>query len=422
MISKEIVFICLLIGSLLSSPTVLADPPDSLAPLNAEPNYLLLKNGSVLKGTIRAEKDRVSVAVDGNSTIYVESKQVSFIGTSLESIYQHQRSGIRQWGTGEHWQMAQWCIQQGLIDRAIEHYEVLKQSADSPRLKQLEHMLRQAILAEESVQQAVHLRTQPAGASVVTGEQFVPSNVVQANSESPRSVSAPSEVAQEKGGTENWNKHEVPGYIRKTFQSSILPVLVSRCGQSGCHGMFGKSDFHIYQPVGEQAAMTLARDLDAVLRFIDRDRIEDSQLLAYATKPHGIQRNPSLNPTRADERVLIERINLWAKSLALSKKPETTMPTQYPTVPATSSKTPVGTGTPPTNLATRKSRQLDDVEQDRNAKLSKPPKSALPTEFLSMSELAELEAAIEKFEKQTTGKAQAKKDPFDADAFNRQFR
>ena len=43
-------------------------------------------------------------------------------------------------------------------------------------------------------------------------------------------------------------------------------------------------------------------------------------------------------------------------------------------------------------------------------------------EKASETELAELEAAIDKFEKQTSGGTQAKKDPFDPEAFNRQFR
>jgi len=425
MISKKRITCTLLIGSFFVFANVLADPPDALAQRKSETSYLLLKNGNVLKGTVRAEKERVSVAVDGHSTLFVESKQVSFIGPTLESIYEHQRSGVRQWGTGEHWQMAQWCVQQGLIDRAIEHYEVLKRSAsDSPRFKELEHMLRQALLSDETVKQAVHIKKQTTEMSSPTSQESNLNSVVQASSESPRPKSLPKAASPEV--RESRNKHEIPGYIRKTFQNSILPVLVSRCGQSGCHGMLGKSDFHIYQPVGEQAALTLARDLDEVLRYIDQDQTQDSPLLAYATQAHGIQRNPSLSHARADERALIERVNFWVKSLALSQKPETNMPAQYPADQATSkptsnSKSTV-TGAPAISSTSRKSRWPGEVEQDRNAKLSKPAKSAAPTEFLSMSELAELEAAIDKFEKQTSGGTQAKKDPFDPEAFNRQFR
>ena len=424
MISKKLIVSCLLFGIFLMFANVLADAPDAREQGKSDPSYLLLKNGNVLKGTVRAEKERVSVSVDGNSTLFVESKQVSFIGPTLESIYQHQRSSIRHWGTGEHWQLAQWCIQQGLIDRAIEHYEVLERTAtDSPRFKQLEQMLRQALLADESVKQAVHSKIQSTVSSLPSIQESNSNAVIRANSESPRLKSVPKDSSLDVGVAENGIKHEIPGYIKKTFQNSILPVLVSKCGQSGCHGMLGKSDFHIYQPVGEQAAITLSRNLDEVLRYIERDRIEESPLLAYATKAHGIQRNPSLSPTRADERALIERINFWVKSLALSQKPETTMPKQYPATQAAPISPTAVAGLPSANASVRNSRGPAAVEQDRNAKLSKPAKSASPTAFLSMSEIAELESAIEKFEKQTAGSGvHAKKDPFDPEAFNRQFR
>ena len=406
MVSQRLFIASLLIASSLVLANLVADQPET-----NEKSFVLLKNGNVLKGTIRSEKERISIA-DENSNLFVEAKQVAFVGPTLESLYQHQRSGVRQWGTGEHWQLAYWCIQQGLIDHAVEHYEVLERTAsDSPRFKQLEHLLRQALLADETVKQAVHFQTDS-------------SSVSRANTESPRPKPMASSPDQEPT-SESWSKHEIPGYIRKTFQNSILPVLVLRCGQSGCHGMMGKSDFHLYQPVGDQSANILARDLDEVLRYIKRDQIQDSPLLAYATKAHGIQRNPSLNQAKADERALIERINFWVKSLALSQRPESNMPSQYPLAPQTTSGvSPASAIVPVGKPHIRNSKRVDEVEQDRNAKLSKPAKSAPPTEFLSMSELADLESAIEKFEKQSNsgGATPAKKDPFDPDVFNRKYR
>ena len=425
MISQKIIVVGLLVSSSLVFASVFADQP-----VNAERSYVLLRNGNVLKGFVRSEKERISIGADGNSNLFVDPKQVAFIGPTLESLYQHQRSGVRNWGKGEHWHLAHWCIQQGLIDHAIEHYKVLDATAsDSPRFKQLEHLLREALLADENVKQAVHRQAQSAAPSYASKRQLdsatQASTVIQANDESPRLRSVPQGANEEL--VESWNKHEIPGYIRKTFQNSILPVLVSRCGQSGCHGLLGKTDFHIYQPVGDQSASVLARDLDEVLKYIDRDRIQESPLLAYATKAHGIQRNPSLNQSRDDERALIERINFWVKSLALSQKLETTMPVQYPpTAHGGQSVSSAVANVPVANPSIRKTKRTDEVEQDRNAKLSKPTKSAGPTEFISMSELADLESAIEKFERQSgsgvAGSAAAKKDPFDPDVFNRQFR
>ncbi len=398
-------------------------------------NYLLLQNGNVLKGVVRSEKDRVSVSLDGNSNVYLTPKQILHIGPTLESLYQYQRTVVRQWGTGEHWQLSHWCIQQGLLDHAIEHFKALEQSAsDSPRYKQLEHELREALLADQQVQMLLQKRNpieDPASAEPI---QSAVGDVVQASAESSRFKSA-ANVVTEAESTDSWNKHEIPSYIRTTFHKTILPVLVSRCGQSGCHGMLGKSEFHIYQPLGDQAAIMLARDLDAVLKYIDRDRGQDSILLAYATKAHGIQRNPSLSASRPDERAHIERLQFWIKSLVLSKKPETTMPVQFPVASAVSGQASPAVGaavtsavanipTPNASTSNRKSRLLTEVEEDRNAKLSKPPKSAPDAEFLTMSEISQLEKAIEKFEKQTGGfdASSSKKDPFAPDVFNRKFK
>ena len=413
MVFKRIVAFCLLVCSSVVIASVVANQP---AP--RDQSFVLLRNGNVLKGIVRAEKDRISVAVDGNSNLMLVLEQVAFVGPTLESLYQNQREGIPQWGTGEHWSLAHWCIQQGLIDHAIEHYQILEASAsDSPRFKQLEYLLRQSLLADETVKQSIQKPTQSAASSNTTTSH--PKS--DANDVSQASASTHVE------SSESWNKHEIPGYIRKTFQNSILPVLVSRCGQAGCHGMLGKSDFHLYQPVGDQSANMLARDLDEVLRYVDRNRFQDSQLLAYATKAHGIQRSPSLNPSRDDERALVERIHFWIKSLSLSQTPASTMPAQFPATTQANSNVSTAVANVAVNKQTRSnSKLIGEVEQDRNAKLSKPAKSAPPTEFLSMSEIADLESAIAKFERQfndgASGNGKVKKDPFDSESFNRAYR
>ena len=90
--------------------------------------FVLLQNGNVLSGKIETNADRVSVQLDGNSTIKLEHKQIEIIGESIEALYQHQVKGIRQWGTGEHWHMAHWCIKQELLDKAIVHYQEIEKT------------------------------------------------------------------------------------------------------------------------------------------------------------------------------------------------------------------------------------------------------------------------------------------------------
>ena len=416
--TQKILLVCLVFGMASLLPISMAqDSPSN------ESSYLLLNNGNVIKGLVQYEKDRVSVVDEKNSNLYIASKQVLYIGPNLESLYQFQRSSVRQWGTGEHWQLAHWCIQQNLLSHAIEHFQVVEQSAkDSPNFKQLEHALRQALSADDRVQRLIQSRMQTD--SETTNEPAQSNAVVRASVEFPNEK-VPKPTREELESSDSWNKHEIPSYIRRTFQTSILPVLVSRCGQTGCHGALGKSDFHIYQPLGEKSSILLTRDLDEVLRYVDRDNVQQSALVVHATSAHGIQRNPSLNASRTDERVLIERIQSWVKSLALSKMPESTMPLKFPVVSAVGSEVkPAVANVPTSNATVRNPRRFTQEEEDRNAKLSKPAKPAAPTEFLSMSEIAELEKAIEKFEKKAgvTDSQSNKKDPFAPDVFNRKYR
>lgn len=417
----------LLVSAVCISAIAYAEPPKYQGQ-----GFVLLENGRVIEGKITSLRDRVSVLVDGNSTINIDAKQVAFAGPSLEALYQNQRSSVRQWGTGEHWHLAHWCIQYGLLDHAIEHYEYLEKNAsDSPRFKQLEHLLREALLTNEKVRSAI----KPQDPDVVVTQAKDNSQVVQASAIAATPKTKLVADPANEPPRDEWAQHEIPSYIRQSFHTSILPILVARCGQSGCHGLMGKSEFHIYQPVGDQSSTILARDLDAVLRYIDRDHSSDSELLAYATKPHGIQKNPSFSAVRADDQALVTRITQWIKSLELSKKVETNMPAQYPL--AASSNQPVGsTGGVSQAVATspvvekdragriRSAREFDG--QDRKAKLSKPAKSAPPAVFLTGGELSELEAAIDMLEKKAaanaTGEANTNKDPFDPNEFNRKYR
>jgi hypothetical protein len=437
MIARTPFLICLLLAITLfcGFSTSIADQSN-----DKETSYVLLQNGRVLIGRLSYQKDKVTIAVADNSSIMIDAKQIAFVGKSIESLYDNQRASVRNWGTGEHWHLAYWCIQYGLLDKAIEHYEYLElHAADSPRFKQLEHLMRDALLADEKIKRALQGASSAPTSSDLVQPSVHDSAVVLASAESPKretiSGAAPEAREQE---VDPWAKHEIPGYIRQTFHKSILPILITRCGQSGCHGLMGKSDFHIYQPVGDQSALVLAKDLDAVLKYINRENVQASPLMAYATKPHGIQKNPSFNQARQDDRALIERINQWIKSLAFSKKLETTMPTQYPLGVTTGERMPQGgvsqavavtaaneTEAKPKKGMGRAFEKAIDV-QDRKAKLSKPAKSAPPTVFLTGGEITDLESAIAELEKRTGSEAavapNAKKDPFDPDVFNRKFR
>ena len=351
--------------------------------------FVLLQHGAVLQGFVKPQADSVTVVMDKGKQVTLAKKQILIIGPSMDSLYKYQTRAIRKWGTGEHWHLAQWCIQNGMLDQAIEHYlELEKQAADNPKFKQLDLQLKQALMADENVRQAMAIQgIQP------------PEPVVQASAVLPRAPAS---------SEPSFPVHTVPGYLRRNFQTEITPIVVSRCGQSGCHGILSKNNFQIFQPVGEQAASINERNLEKFLRFVDASQPDQSDLLNYAARPHGAQRNASFNLQREEDRHHLEKLAKWIRSLEGLTHQGPSPSTPNPVVQAASYAKPESTS---------------EVQQAvaPSPKLSKPPKSGSGSVAIDAGELMEIQEEIRKLEK-TASKQTKATDPFDAKIFNSKYR
>jgi hypothetical protein len=367
--------------------------------------YVLLQHGNVIHGFVKPHADRISIALDKGNEVTVPNRQVLTVGKSMESLYAFQVRAIRKWGTGEHWHLAQWCIQNGLLDQAIEHYTELEKTASgSSKFKQLDLQLRQALLADTEVQKALE-------------QQGIPNPIVPASYEEMSRIPDESEG---KEGSQDVRRPTprtttfVPGYLRRSFQTDVLPIVVSRCGQSGCHGMLSRNDFQIFQPVGEQASSISQKNLETLMSYVDHSDPTQTSLIQYAIRPHGSQRNPSLHPNREEDRALMEKILTWLKSLSESESPRG--------MPETKQVTPALALIPKNAMQSRSQRQAANElpSPDRTAKLSKPAKSAPPPVILDASELAQIEDAIARLE-QKHPENRAPRDPLDPSVFNEKF-
>ncbi len=388
-----------------------AIPSVGLAQHEGPIRYLLLQHGSVLRGQVTEQNARLSVTIDHGNQVLLDSKQVLFLGDSLESLYEYQRRSIKQWGTGEHWQLTDWCIQQGLLDQAVFHFrELEKQGPSSPNFKQLEFKLKSALIAQMKEFASKNDKPSSSGShekpTTEGNNAHLLKPVPQEGSSSKRSIT------------------DLPTTARRNFQSEVLPVLVQRCGQSGCHGRLD-SEFHVRQPVGDQAALILEKDLENVLRFIDPSKPAESRLLEFAVKRHGIQQKPSLSVLREEELAMIERIENWVRSLSMTQS--SPMPAQYPLPSQRSLDKPMhedanikpASATVPLD-GRRPNRSAGTTPRDRNAKLSRPPRTASPPVVLSGTDLQEIEDAIAALEKKQES-APKPADPFDPNVFNQKF-
>lgn len=400
--------------------------------------YVLLQHGNVMHGFVKPQADRVTIVIEKGKEVTLANKQVLAIGKSLESLYDYQIKGVRKWGTGEHWHLAQWCIQNHLLDQAIEHYtELEKTAADNPRFKQLDHQLKEALLADATVRQAMseqgievpeRTSSEATGAKVASGRE--PKRLNSAPNDPAGGPAVVHAAVQQPLG----DPHRIlPSYLRRSFQTEIQPVVVSRCGQSGCHGMLAKNDFQVFQPVGEQAASMTERNLETILRYVDAEAPLSTTLIQHATRPHGTQRNPSINPNRDEDRVLLDKMVRWLQTLA---EPAMDRPGNQRVVNASANDAPndpnarVASAVAfiPKSAVQRAQRQRSHPDapggeapvEDRNAKLSKPPKSAPPPTILNAAEIAELESVIAKLEKMEPGR-RPQQDPLDPREFNSKY-
>jgi hypothetical protein len=253
-------------------------------------------------------------------------------------------------------------------------------------------------MADENVRQAMAIQgIQP------------PEPVVQASAVVPRAPAS---------SEPSFPVHTVPGYLRRNFQTEITPIVVSRCGQSGCHGILSKNNFQIFQPVGEQAASINERNLEKFLRFVDASQPDQSDLLNYAARPHGAQRNASFNLQREEDRHHLEKLAKWIRSLEGLTPQGPSPSTTNPSTLNPSSPNPVVQA-----AVYAKPESTSEVKQavGPSAKLSKPPKSGSGSVAIDAGELMEIQEEIRKLEKSASKQTKAT-DPFDAKIFNSKYR
>ena len=433
----------LVLGLVVLSPkTLCAQDPETKS-------YLLLEHGGILHGVTQPVGDQIAVQLEKGNTIHVKKDSVVHIAGSKVELYEYQINSIRRWGQSEHWHITQWCVQNDLIEQALFHFKELSSIVEpSSKLKQLEHQIKVAILRSEPVQKYLAEQQRALGGEskpetvLAVSQQPATSTSdehVQMASAMMPNVPSNEDLKSRSPGADEVNVNNLPSYVRKAFQQTITPILVQRCGQSGCHGLPGKSDFHIYQPIGEQASQTAINNLIDVLKYVDVKRPSGSRLLAYATHAHGIQKHPTLNALKESDQATIARIEQWIKSIdtnqvafspypvvpsvALAGGTTTLDPASIPSKP-TLLQTPLDESTVSGASALSRKEMLLNLrnntgDEDPNAKLSKPVKTGnLPT-IIDASEIAGLERAIEKLERSEAAKG--KKDPFDPNEFNNRF-
>ncbi len=366
------------------------------------PGVVLLKNGNVIAGNQIIPRDKViTIRLDETAKIQVASDQVVHIDTDVRALYNYQVTHTERWETGDHLQLSKWSLRNGLIEEAYAHYvEVKNRSPDHTKFKQLELELRQALMKDPVFQAATRTTfSNSASSASKLGEatQRLDENASEADPNNSKASGAASVISP---------------IQQDYFRRQIQPFMVMRCGQAGCHGTLGKTDFHAAKGGSLKGRSAGEMSLESTIKFLKGNRLEETILWQKATNRHGLQSTAGLDPEDSTERELLQRLRTWHQSLS---QPPTTSVSQTNSTPepfmsariAKSNQTP-----PPAVPAQTKTNPSTNQEP---SSIQSSPTTSLPdvgVELLALErEIAKLEA-VEKSRKPTV-------DRHDPSEFNR---
>ena len=363
---------------------------------------LLKKTDRILVGSVRLNGSYYEIDIADQSRVSIPRDQVEFIGANEAEVYQYKCRSISRWMPGDHFKMARWCLQNKLIVQAIEHYSVVEKAApDYPLVKQLGVELEQKILGDEKFRVF-------AGLAPLAEAKSVSTQIAASGSTSTDPARA---NAQASSTTMVTDHPQIAVY----FNDRVQPILMNRCSQSACHGVASKNELRILEPVGTAYSRVSSENLRSTLTQLTRDASGTPKLLSFATKPHGLQRQPAIALT---ETKLIEELKNW---IQFSENPivPAVATTGAETSPAVTNGVAVNAVTSKLNPIPPGSSPLRAVPQNE---VAGRPKVEFPngTQQPSMSEIDALEAQLDQILGKEKPGNSAAKDPFDPAEFNRQ--
>ncbi|MCS7238471.1 MAG: hypothetical protein NZ899_09385 [Thermoguttaceae bacterium] len=340
---------------------------------------LLLRNGSVIEGSIRNVPGGYAVRVP-NGEITVAESQVDAFCTTLEEAYEHRRNRLPVGDMKAHVELALWCLRYHLLPQAEaeihaaesispqhpmlpllrRRLELLRQGGESPAPSPSVHTVRDGstITHDPAVRPATFeapTNLPPAGqAGNSVGPTTWPRDLSRSSAppraEMPRSSPAgqratstgsepsqslpsggnpppqpPGSVAEVRARQRQISqviRAMPPGAVLR-FTQSIQPIMTHHCGTAQCHGGIHADKFRWLRPPGGMlpSTQTTQENLLATLQLINWDEPTSSPLLRIPLQPHGGMPTPVFaGPQSSQYRELVEWV-LWVTAGGSSTSP-----------------------------------------------------------------------------------------------------
>lgn len=354
------------------------------------PGCLLLSNGAVLSGKLKVLGDQIEVQIDANARVTVRASEVRCVGKEIRELYEFQRARTPRMGPGEHLHFATWCIDNGLLEEAEEHYQALEQKIPGhPKLRLLEARYRGRLLKDPVTRSAFSLPPNP-------------SQVVAAGATDSSAAGMDRQV-------EELSRQPL---IANGYRDIVLPLMRNRCGSSGCHGNQTRTAI-LFPPAASQSFKSFQSSLTAVLHYLRSQPEGTEAFIAKATSIHASQKTPAIDPSHAADRIHVESLSRWAATVQQAIDTQNSSGVQTATDRQTSNAT-----MPAVQSAVGSGPSAEGVSTAQ-WQTATPPSSQSPTLLDPESEWRKLEGWIRQLEEKE--RQMGTGDPFDPQQFNQQF-
>jgi hypothetical protein len=343
----------------------------------------------VLSGKLKVLGDQIEVQIDANARVTVRAAEVRCVGKEIRELYDFQRDTTPRMGPGEHLHFATWCIDNGLLEEAEEHYQALERKIPGhPKLRLLEARYRARLLKDPVTRSAFSLPPNP-------------SQVVAAGATESSATGMDRQV-------EELSRQPL---IANGYRDIVLPLMRNRCGSSGCHGNQTRTTI-LFPPAASQSFKSFQSSLTAVLHYLRSQPEGTEAFIAKATSIHASQKTPAIDPSNAADRVHVESLSRWMATVQQAIDTQNATPVQTATdrqtsVSAMPFQAAVGSG-PSGGAVTTAQWQTTTPATSESPKLVDPE-----------SEWRKLESWIRQLEEKE--RQMGTGDPFDPQQFNQQF-
>jgi hypothetical protein len=244
---------------------------------------ILLRNGQVLEGDASREGERYTVVV-GDGEISVRARDVETVCGDLHEAYRWKQAQVHLNSARDHVQLALWCQRQGLPDLARKELEAAR--AVDPNDPTIPLVLRR-----------IEVGTTP----LVSGEPVPEIEIPPDRDDLDQLVRG------------------LPAGTVETFTHVVQPLLMKRCATAGCHGPQTPSEYQFMRiPANRPPSRRVTQlNLQATLRWVDRDNPLASPLLTAPIRAHG---GADKAVFQAEELPQYRRIADWVHQIAHAQK------------------------------------------------------------------------------------------------------